>query len=178
MLLDLSSFLDKSFLETCLLACSKIFQTSVPWQHLNLLSGSKEHLQDVSLLQVLLTKEAFWNNAPNKTQFVCTGLCQHYESHIHHHIFVEEALSGSLSCLQLQWDQGAAPCPAPACGWSHSAATVVETLVIHCGHSRGRWGDLDEGFWLLGCLQIEQMAGCWIWVLHNPINCLFWHKQF
>lgn len=150
--------------------CSRVFQTSEPWQHLNLLSGSKECLQDASFLQVLLKKEAFCNSVLPKTQFVYTGLCQCYESHILHHIFVEEASPGSSCCLQLQWGQGAAPCPAPACVWSHSAAPMVEALWFQGQLRASGWRALAA--WELA----GRVDGCWMWVLHNPINYLFWHK--
>lgn len=151
--------------------CLKVCQTSVPWQHLHLLSSSKENLQDASFLQVLLKTEAFWNSVPAKTQFVCTGLCQHYGSHILHRIFVKVVLSRSPSSLQQ--GQGAAPFPQP----QPVAGPTVLLPWWESWDSRDSWGHLDEGLWLLGCLQVEQMAaGCESFSTQPAAH--FWHKQF
>lgn len=155
-------------LPTCSI-CPKICQTSLPQQGLSLLSSSKWILQDTSFLQILLKTEAWWNGAPAKTQFVCTGLCQQYLSRIPHTMSLWKRLcqgtpagsscSGARTLLLAQ--------PQPTAG-----PTVLlpwpEPWVP--GGSRG---DLAEG--LLRCLQAELKA---CGSLTTQLTAYFQHKHF
>lgn len=140
--------------------CPKICQTAVPRQHLSLLFSSKESLQDASFLQILLKTEAWWDNAPAKTQFVCTGLCQHYQPRIPSpHLCGRGFVRGpQLAAAAVRPVCSCSPSPsprlAPQCcchGWSpESQGAAGGTWLRGCGclgACRWSWRLLDVGHW-------------------------------
>lgn len=121
----------------------------MPWQHLNLLSGSKESLQVASFLQTLLKSEDFWNCTPTQDS-VCLhrALSILWVSHSPPYLCRKGFVRG-LSCLQLQWGPGAALWPAPACGWPQGAAAVVEALLLQGQLRADGWRALAA--WVPAC---------------------------